>query len=60
MRRDLRCDVCRDSPRPGLLPMGTKDWILCPQCGGSKKIVMYEERIQPPPTRVFLAGLKGV
>lgn len=60
MKLRLRCPTCRHSTRPGLLWLGGKDWVECPDCEGTTWFVMYEERIQPPPSRVFLAGPRSV
>lgn len=55
-----RCFLCRESLKPGYLWIGGKDYLECPDCNGTARFLMIEERIQPPPTRVFLAGLTRV
>lgn len=60
MRIEQRCPTCRDSRKPGQLWLYGNYYLECPDCEGTTKFVMYEERVQPPPTRVFLPGLKGV
>lgn len=57
---DAKCVLCRESLKPGYLWIGGKDYLECPDCNGTGRFLMIEERIQPPPTRVFLAGLTRV
>ncbi len=58
MKLELRCPTCARSTRPGLLWLGGGDWVECPDCEGTTVFVMHEERVPPPPSRVFLPGVK--
>lgn len=58
-RRREPCATCRDSLHKGKLWLGGKDYVDCPDCEGTGVFKFYEERVQPPPTRVFLVHQKG-
>jgi len=47
----LTCDICHGKK---LLPIGTKDFVECPQCYGTGKIEVLE-MIKTPP-RIFNYG----
>jgi DNA-directed RNA polymerase subunit RPC12/RpoP len=53
-----RCPTCQHSQKPGYLWLRGADYLECPDCGGTGRFVMYEQRVTPP-TRVFLADVKG-
>lgn len=59
MRVEQRCPTCAGSLRKGLLWLGGRDYVECPDCEGSGTFVMYEQRVPPPPTRVFVAAPTG-
>jgi len=51
-RIESRCPTCRDAVKPGLLWIGGKDYVECPDCGGPSGghpgvFVMYEETVIP-------------
>lgn len=46
-RVTLRCDMCAGSLRPGLLWLGGKDYVECPQCGGDQKMPVVERLTTP-------------
>jgi len=33
---------------------GNRDWLECPDCGGTGEFVMYERRVEPK--RIFVMG----
>jgi len=58
----MPCPSCRGGLRKGLLWIGGKDYVECPDCGGPSGghpgvFVMYEEEITPG-TIVFTHGLR--
>ena len=58
-RIELRCPTCRDAVKPGLLWLGGKDYVECPDCGGPSGghpgvFRMWEKTITPP--KVFVVG----
>jgi DnaJ-class molecular chaperone len=50
------CTTCKGRK---LLWLGGKDYVECPDCEGTGSILMYEEKKPPPPTRVFMPGVKS-
>jgi hypothetical protein len=50
----VRCSLCAGSMKKGQLWMGGRDYMDCPDCEGTGIFKYHEERVQPPPTRVFL------
>jgi hypothetical protein len=41
-RVTLRCDLCRDSAKPGYLWLGGSDYVECPQCFTTRKVACVE------------------
>lgn len=58
-RREQPCPTCSRSLRRGLLWLRGSDYVECPDCEGTGVWRYYEQRVVPPPTRVFLAAAKG-
>jgi hypothetical protein len=56
-RIDKPCPTCRRSLRKGHLWLGGKDYLECPDCGGTGNFVMYEQAITPP-KHIAVNGLK--
>jgi NAD-dependent SIR2 family protein deacetylase len=51
-RIESRCPTCRDAVKPGLLWLGGKDYVECPDCGGPSGghpgvFILYEQTIMP-------------
>lgn len=57
-RLEYRCPRCRDSQKPGHLWLRGSDYLMCPDCDGTTRFVMYEQRLTPP-TRIVLAALRS-
>jgi hypothetical protein len=55
-RIDKPCPTCLHSHYPGRLWLCGDDYIVCPECDGTRIFTLYRERLTPPPTRVFLLG----
>lgn len=52
-----RCPTCIRSTRSGLLWLGGRDWVECPDCGGTEVLEFHEERFTPRERLVSLPGL---
>ena len=46
-RKEARCPTCLHSLRRGLLWLRGKDYVECPDCGGTGTFVMYEQLVTP-------------
>lgn len=55
MKIKRRCPTCIRSLRPGYLWLRGNDYVQCPDCEGTAVFIYYEDRIAPPPTRIFLS-----
>jgi NAD-dependent SIR2 family protein deacetylase len=62
-RIESRCPTCRDAVKPGLLWIGGKDYVECPDCGGPSGghpgVFRMWEKIITPPKSFAVDGLKG-
>ena len=56
MKLTLVCDLCNAK---GLIWLGGKDYLECPQCNGTKKFVMFENRITPA-RHILVPGQRDV
>lgn len=56
-RKEMPCPRCQRSARRGLLWLGGKDYVECPDCGGTGTFVIYEHRVTPP-RHIAVHGLR--
>jgi hypothetical protein len=54
-KHESRCPTCLNSPKKGLLPIGS-DWVECPDCDATGTFICYEQ-IVTPPTHFLMKGL---
>ena len=50
-RTRVRCPLCLAALRPGLLWLGGRDYLTCPDCDGTQWVTLYEQRVPRPPAR---------
>jgi DNA-directed RNA polymerase subunit RPC12/RpoP len=51
---EVRCPTCRDSLRPGLLWLGGKDYLTCPDCNGTTKVKILQTFFNGKPKRSLI------
>lgn len=58
-RKDSPCPTCRTSRRKGMLWLSGKDYLECPDCGGTGTFTMYEHLVTPGRS-ILVPGLKRI
>lgn len=54
---EARCPTCAGGTRGGLLWLGGDDWLTCPNCNGTQRIELIEQRFAPVERTISIPGV---